>query len=223
MSVIIPVLNEEGTIAATLAALFSLPVKEVVVVDGGSSDHTRDIVAETQAKLVVSSKPRSRQMNLGARMASGDILLFLHADTRLPTSAVGDVGAALSDARFVGGRFDLKLDSEDWKYQMIGSLINLRSRWTRVATGDQAIFVRREVFEKLGGFPELPLMEDIAFCRSLKRLGRVACLRSKVVTSSRRWEREGVWSTILRMWILKILFLSGVPPARLKRFYGEAR
>ena len=223
ISIVVPVLNEERSIAATLESLIPLAPKEVIVVDGGSTDHTREIVARTHANLALSSSPRSRQMNHGANLASGEILLFLHADTRLPSSAVNDICLALQDSRYVGGRFDVRLDSTGWKFQVIGQLINLRSRWTKVATGDQAIFVRRKVFHGMGGFPDLPLMEDIAFSRVLKRQGKVACLRSEVVTSSRRWESEGVWLTVLKMWALRVLFLVGVSPNYLKRFYRDAR
>ena len=223
ISIIIPVLNEGGTIASTLESLVPLAVEEVIVVDGGSADRTRDIVAGTQAILSFSECNRSRQMNHGAELSKGDVLLFLHADTRLPTSAVTDISSALQDPQCVGGRFDVKLDSSSWIFQIIGRLINLRSRWTKVATGDQAIFVRREVFEVVEGFPDLPVMEDIAFSRALKQQGKVACLRTEVVTSSRRWEKEGIWITILKMWSLRLLFLAGVSPFYLKRFYSDAR
>ena len=129
----------------------------------------------------------------------------------------------MADPGCVGGRFDIRLDSARPLLRVVGRMISLRSRLTRVATGDQAIFARRAVFERLGGFPEIPIMEDVAFCRALKREGRIACLRSRVVSSARRWERNGPVRTILLMWALKLLYLAGVPPARLKRLYGEAR
>jgi rSAM/selenodomain-associated transferase 2 len=223
ISVIVPVLNEERTVASTLAALGRLAPDEVIVVDGGSTDRTRDIVGQTSATLLTSPPGRAQQMNSGARAAQGEVLLFLHADTRLPASALTDIRAAMTDPRRVGGRFDVRLDRDEWTFRLIGTLINLRSRLTKGATGDQAIFVRRTVLEELGGFPHLPLMEDIAFSRLLKRRGRVACLRSQVVTSARRWERDGVWRTILKMWAFRLLFLAGVSPARLQRFYGDAR
>jgi rSAM/selenodomain-associated transferase 2 len=150
-------------------------------------------------------------------------LLFLHADTRLPQSAFADIAAALADPRCVGGRFDVELEGRHWMLKIIGALINWRSRATQVGTGDQAIFVRREVFERMGGYPDIPLMEDLALCRALKRLGTVACLRNRVITSARRWENDGVWWTIARMWTLKLLYLAGMSPARLKRFYADTR
>ena len=162
-------------------------------------------------------------MNYGAREATGDVLLFLHADTQLPDSAFQDIAAALSDGRCLGGRFDVELQGSHWMLKVVGALINYRSRATKVGTGDQAIFVRRAVFAQLGGYPDILLMEDIALCRALKRLGTIACLRSRVVTSARRWESDGVWRTIFRMWTLKFLYLAGVSPARLKQFYADTR
>jgi rSAM/selenodomain-associated transferase 2 len=222
VAVILPVLDEESTIASTLDALAPFPA-EVIVIDGGSRDRTVDIAAERGVRVIPSRPGRARQMNAGARAARGDVLLFLHADTQLPPSAIADIGSALDDPRCAGGRFDLRLDSPRWIFSLIGFLISLRSRLSGVATGDQAIFVRRKVFEEIGGFPDIPIMEDIAFSRALKRKGRVACLRSQVVTSARRWEKEGVCRTILKMWILKLLYFAGVSPFRLRRFYADAR
>jgi rSAM/selenodomain-associated transferase 2 len=223
ISVIIPVLNEEKSIGSTIAALTALAPHEIITVDGGSTDRSREICVQFGARVIAAGRGRARQMNRGAEAASGDTLLFLHADTRLPPSGLRDISAALSDPCYLGGRFDVELDGDHWMLKLIGALISYRSRVTKVGTGDQGIFVRRGVFEMLGGFPDLPLMEDIAFCRSLKRLGAVACLRSKVVTSARRWETDGVWRTILKMWTLKTLYLAGVSPVRLKRYYADTR
>ena len=223
ISVIVPVLNEEKSIAATLEALLPLAPHEIIIVDGGSSDRTREIAARFLVKVISSERGRARQMNRGARAASGDVLLFLHADTRLPATALKDIAAALNDPRYLGGRFDVELDGEHWLLPLVGRMISYRSRISKVGTGDQAIFVRREVFERMHGFQDIALMEDIAFCRTLKRLGEVACLRSCVVTSARRWEVDGVWRTIFRMWTLKLLYLGGVSPARLKQFYADTR
>ena len=223
VSVIIPVLNEEKTIAATLQALTALRPFEIFVVDGGSADRTAEICRRIGVEVLVSQRGRARQMNLGAARARGEALLFLHADTRLPESALSDIAAALADARHAGGRFDVELEGKHWVLKIIATLINWRSRATGVATGDQAIFVRREIFERMGGFQDIPLMEDVAFCRALKRLGGVACLRSRVVTSARRWESDGVWRTIFKMWSLKAGYLAGISPARLKRFYADTR
>ena len=223
ISVIVPVLNEEKSIAATLQALAHLQPHETIVVDGGSQDRTAEIAAECGVKVIPSERGRARQMNRGARQASGEVLLFLHADTRLPPTAFSDIAGAMGDPRYVGGRFDVELDGKHWLLPLVGRLISYRSRLSKVATGDQALFVRRAVFQRMGGFADIPLMEDIAFCRRLKGLGEVNCLRSRVVTSARRWEVDGVWRTIFRMWTLKLLYLSGVSPARLKKFYADTR
>lgn len=223
VSVIVPALNEESTIGQTLAALEATPPDEIVVVDGGSTDRTRAVAEQAGATVLSSVRGRARQMNCGAGRASGEALLFLHADTRLPATAMEDIRAALSQPQCVGGRFDVELDSRRWVLRVVGRMISLRSRLTKVATGEQAMFVRREVFQDLGGFPEIPLMEDVAFSRALKRKGRVTCLKSRVVTSARRWETEGIWRTILKMWRLKALYLAGISPLRLKRYYGDAR
>ena len=223
ISVIVPVLNEEKTIATTLEALVTLAPYEIIIVDGGSADRTRELAGQFQVKVISSDRGRGRQMNRGASKASGDVLLFLHADTRLPASALNDIKAALGEPRYLGGRFDVELAGAHWLLPLVGRLISYRSRISKVATGDQALFVRRQVFERIRGFPDMPLLEDVAFCRTLKRLGEVACLRSRVVTSARRWEVDGVWRTIFRMWIIKLLYLVGVSPARLKQFYADTR
>jgi rSAM/selenodomain-associated transferase 2 len=223
ISVIVPVLDEESTIEATLKSLLSLQPNEIIVVDGGSGDRTSEIAARFGVQVLSSPRGRARQMNSGAAVASGAALLFLHADTRLPASAFADIAEALADPRCVGGRFDVELEGRHWMLKIIGALINWRSRTTKVGTGDQAIFVRREVFLRMGGYPDIPLMEDLALCRALRRIGIVACLRSRVITSARRWENDGVWRTIARMWMLKLLYLAGISPARLKRFYADTR
>jgi len=223
ISVVLPVLNEEQSIRGTLQSLIRLTPYEIIVVDGGSRDRTLEICKEFAVDVMHAERGRARQMNVGARRASGEVLLFLHADTRLPRSALNDIVAALSDSRYLGGRFDVELEGAHWMLKIVGTLINCRSRATKIATGDQALFVRLEVFERMGGFPDIPLMEDIAFCRALKRIGGVACLRSRVITSARRWERDGVWRTIFKMWSLKVCYLAGVSPMRLKRFYADTR
>ncbi len=223
ISVIIPVLNEELTIASALESVLRLAPDEILVVDGGSLDRTRELALAMGVHVISSRRGRARQMNQGARLARAEVLLFLHADTRLPESALADIREAMQDRRIAGGRFDIELDGEGWMLKVVSSMISVRSRLSGVATGDQAIFIRREVFDAVGGYPDIPLMEDIALSRALKRIGQVACLRSRVVTSARRWQIEGVWRTIFKMWILKSLYLLGVSPFRLKRFYGDAR
>ena len=223
ISVIIPVLDEATTIAATLDSVLRVRPHEVIVIDGGSSDNTRGIAAAFDIQLLTAERGRAKQMNCGAAAATGDVLLFLHADTKLPDSAFADIAEALADPRCVGGRFDVVLKGAHWMLKLVGAMINRRSRLTKIGTGDQALFVRREIFVAIGGYPDIPLMEDIALCRALKRSGRIACLRSQVVTSARRWENDGVWRTIFRMWVIKLLYLAGVSPARLKQFYAETR
>ncbi len=223
ISIVIPVLNEEKSIAETVAALMPLKPHELIIVDGGSSDRTHEICNRLAVTVFSSPRGRGLQMNHGARQATGDVLLFLHADTRLPGSSIDDIRGALRNPKCVGGRFDVQLDGVHWMLGVIGAMISMRSRMSRVATGDQGIFVRRGIFAELGGYPDIPLMEDVAFSRALKRRGAVACLHSRVITSARRWEKEGIWRTILKMWLLKLLYLVGVSPVRLKRYYGDAR
>ena len=223
ISVIIPTLNEELTIGPALKSVLRLEPDEIFVVDGGSLDTTREVADSMGVRVFSSERGRARQMNAGAQLARGAVLLFLHADTRLPDSALADIRAAMQNHRIAGGRFDLVLDSAGGMFKLIGFMISLRSRLSKIATGDQAIFVRRDVFATLGGYPDIPLMEDVALSRAIKRAGEVACLKSRVITSARRWQTEGVWRTIFRMWALKSLYLAGVSPFRLKRFYGDAR
>jgi rSAM/selenodomain-associated transferase 2 len=223
ISVIIPTLNEELTIGPALQSVLPLEPDEILVVDGGSLDSTRELAASMGVRVFSSECGRARQMNAGAQLARSEVLLFVHADTRLPHSALADIRDAMQNHRIAGGRFDVALDSANWMLKLIGLMISLRSRLSKVATGDQAIFVRRDVFARVGGYPDIPLMEDVALSRAIKRVGEVACLKSRVITSARRWQTEGVWRTIFRMWALKSLYLLGVSPFRLRRFYGDAR
>ena len=217
-------LNEERSIAGALAAIRrGAPDSEVIVVDGGSCDGSVAVARPHCDALIASPCGRARQMNAGAAAAHGDALVFVHADTIVPASFADDIETALSDPAIVGGRFDVALDSAALPYRIIGGLINLRSRISRTGTGDQAIFVRRAVFEELGGFPDIELCEDLDFARRLKRAGRIACLRSRVVTSARRWNRDGLIRTVLRMWSIRAMYLLGVSPARLKRMYADTR
>ncbi len=223
ISIIMPVLNEAPSIVSALEHVFSLEgAFEVIVVDGGSTDGTVDL-GSGYAQVLHGPRGRARQMNLGAAQARGDILLFLHADTRLPQGAIASVENALSDTKVVGGRFMLRLSDPGWAYRLIAFTINLRDRLLRGFTGDQAIFVRAEVFRALGGYREEPLMEDLDFGERLAKAGKIVRLSLKVTTSSRRWEKDGVAKTIFLMWTLRLLYALGFPPSRLKRFYGEIR
>ncbi|MCI0527458.1 MAG: TIGR04283 family arsenosugar biosynthesis glycosyltransferase [Nitrospira sp.] len=223
LSIIIPALNEERSIGQTLERAISIQADEVIVVDGGSQDTTREIAKPLASHVMESLRGRALQMNAGAKAAHGDVFLFLHADTLLHLETKWVIQEVLFDPKVVGGRFDIRLDRAGWLYGLVAHLVNLRSRLTKVATGDQAIFVRREVFEQIGGFSEISLMEDVEFNKSLKRLGKIACLRKKVVTSARRWEHHGPLKTILLMWRLRFLYFIGVSPDRLKSYYVDIR
>ena len=218
LSIVVPALNEAAGIRAALEALAPLRARghEVIVVDGGSTDGTAELAAGLSDRVLESAKGRAVQMNAGADAASGDALLFLHADTRLPANADRDILAALERAAW--GRFDVRIEGRHPLLPVIAAAMNLRSRLTGIATGDQAIFVRREAFR---GFPEIPLMEDVAFSASMWE--RPACLRQKASTSGRRWERGGVLRTVLLMWRLRFLYALGVPPARLAHDYADRR
>ena len=224
ISIVVPVLDEARNLERLLPALRDLaPDAEVVIVDGGSRDDTESVLARwPRARIVSSPRGRATQMNAGATHSAGDVILFLHADTRLPAGFSDAIERALDDQRVTGGRFDVAFDNPAWPFRMIAAMMNLRSRLSGIFTGDQAIFVRRAAFEALGGYPEIPLMEDIAFTRRLRRLGRVACLRHRVTTSARKWERDGIARTIGLMWMLRFLYFCGVSPERLHRWYYPA-
>jgi rSAM/selenodomain-associated transferase 2 len=221
VSVIIPALDEARNLEWLLPDLAERwPGTDIVVVDGGSRDGTLGVVARQASVRCLMARPgRARQMNAGAHASRGAVLLFLHADTRLPDGALHAVERALADPTVVGGRFDVRFDSPRVIMRLVAWFMNVRSRLTGIATGDQAVFVRRPVFQALGGFAEIPLMEDVEFSRRLKRAGRVAHLRLRVTTSARKWEREGPIRTIALMWLLRFLYASGVRPARLHRYY----
>jgi rSAM/selenodomain-associated transferase 2 len=219
---VVPTLDEAAGLAAHLGALAPLRARgcEVVVVDGGSGDGTVEIARELADAVVSAPRGRGPQQNAGARAARGRLLLFLHADTRLPAGALEAVRAALADGAHAWGRFDLAIAGRHPLLPVVARLVSLRSRLTGIATGDQAIFVRRDRFEAAGGFPEVPLMEDVALSAALRRRGPPACLRLRVVTSGRRWESRGVVRTIVLMWWLRLLFWLGRDPAVLARRYG---
>jgi rSAM/selenodomain-associated transferase 2 len=222
LSVIVPVLDEAPVLAETLRRARQ-PRVQIIVVDGGSKDDSAAIAADLADLVLHSKRGRAAQMNAGAARASGDVLLFLHADTHLPEGYVHDVIDACSDPAVGGGRFDVELTPSSLLLWITAELINRRSRLTKVATGDQAMFVRRDVFEALGGFAQIPLMEDLDFSRRLKRVGEIACLRRRVTTSARRWQKDGPMRTILLMWSLRLLYYAGVEPERLSRFYRNTR
>lgn len=223
LSIVIPTLEEAQGIAATLETLQALRANghEVIVVDGGSADATIELSQPFADRAIVAATGRSRQMNEGAKIATGDILLFLHADSLLPADAADAIAAAL-DSGHRWGRFDVTISGGARTLSLVARMMNLRSRWTGIATGDQGIFVERKLFAEIGGYPDIPLMEDIALSKALKRNGgRPACLRARIVTSGRRWERLGPWRTILAMWRLRLAFALGADPAKLARRYDN--
>ncbi|HEV2612907.1 MAG TPA: TIGR04283 family arsenosugar biosynthesis glycosyltransferase [Noviherbaspirillum sp.] len=224
LSIILPVLNEAEHIAASLTRLQALRADDVelIVVDGGSSDDTVRLATPLADRLVHAHRGRARQMNAGAALAKGDILLFLHADTELPRDALNamqEVREGLASPAHAWGRFDVRIEGRSRMFVLIAALMNLRSRITGIATGDQAIFVRRDAFNAVGGFPEQPLMEDIELSRLLKSRTKPLCLREKVTTSGRRWEKYGIWRTIVLMWRLRLLYWMGIPAERLAKAY----
>lgn len=223
LSVIMPVLNEAGHLARSLQVLQRLRQDgvEVIVADGGSIDNTAALARPLADHLVHAPRGRALQMNAGAQAARGEILLFLHADTRLPDDAPARIEQAMQHHAW--GRFDVSIEGRSHWLPVVAAMMNLRSRATGIATGDQAMFVSRAAFEAAGGFPEQPLMEDIELSRRLKRVGRPACLRARAFTSGRRWDQHGAWRTILFMWRLRFDYWRGVPAAQLAaRYYPGA-
>ena len=221
LSIIVPVFNEAPNIVGALEALRDLRKRgaEVIVVDGGSPDATASLAKPLADFVITSARGRATQMNAGAAIARGDVLLFLHADTRLPDDADRLVLEGLAQSRRAWGRFDVVIAGEYPFLRVIASAMNWRSRFTGIATGDQAMFATREAFEAATGFPEIALMEDITLARHLKRVSRPLCLTARVTTSGRRWEKRGVWLTMLLMWRLRLAYFFGADPKTLARRY----
>jgi rSAM/selenodomain-associated transferase 2 len=219
LSIVVPTLDEAGGIVATLAPLQALRAlgHEIIVVDGGSTDATPAVAVPLADRVLNTLRGRARQMNAGAALARSEALVFLHADTRLPEGAAVLIAEALHRRRW--GRFDVRIAGRPRLLRVIAALMNLRSRLTGIATGDQAIFVERAAFATVGGFPDQPLMEDIELSRRLKRLGPPACLRARVLTSGRRWETQGPWRAVMLMWRLRLDYWRGVPAERLAELY----
>lgn len=219
LAIVMPVLDEAAGIVATLQALAPLRARgvEIVVADGGSADATVALARPLADRVIAAPRGRARQMNAGAAATTAAQLLFLHADTQLPDGADRHVQAAL--ARRAWGRFDVRITGASAMFPLIAALMNRRSCWSGIATGDQAMFMTRAAFDSAGGFPDQPLMEDIELSRRLKRLGPPACLRARVATSGRRWEQRGVWRTIWLMWRLRYAYWRGADPARLAELY----
>ena len=223
LSIIIPALNEAGCIRDILRQLQALRAQghEVILVDGGSCDETIALAQALVDQLLPAPAGRALQMNVGAKAASGQVFWFLHADTRVPDKAARLIIEALQQAGS-WGRFDVRLSGDKLLLRLVERMMNWRSRFTGVASGDQGMFVTRELFERVGGFAELPLMEDIDLSRRLKREQWPVCLRDTLTTSSRRWEQKGVLRTIALMWYLRLAYFLGVSPARLAMRYDQA-
>lgn len=222
VSVIIPVLNDAESLKSQQSLLGAVRGRghEIIVVDGGSRDGSRRVAREITPNVLEAARGRAAQMNAGARAATGEMLLFLHADTHLEPQALQ---SALEQLQRHGepcwGRFEVRLDGEHWLYRVIETMMNLRSRVTGIATGDQAICVSRTLFERAGGFPLIPLMEDVALSKRLRKRASPVCLGQRVVTSTRRWARHGIVATTLLMWRLRLSYFFGADPARLARIY----
>jgi rSAM/selenodomain-associated transferase 2 len=224
LSVIIPVYREAGRINDTLEHLLGLPGQadtEILTVDGDLEGRTLAAIRAPAVRKIASSKGRGTQMNAGAREAAGEILFFLHADTRLPPNALNAIGQTLQSEDYVAGAFDLSIDSDRLAFRVIEKIACWRSRLTRIPYGDQAIFIRRDYFRSMGGFQDIPIMEDVDLMRRIKKKGgKIHILRYRVKTSARRWEQEGILYGTLRNWLLVSLFCAGIKPERLARFYA---
>ena len=225
LRIVMPVLNEAAGIGAALQALAPLRARgaQLIVVDAGSSDATAALAQAAGAMVITAPRGRALQMNAGARQdderADGQVLLFLHADTVLPDDADRLIFRALADGSAVWGRFDVRIAGQAKMLRVVAALMNLRSRWSGMATGDQAMFMTRAAFDTVGGFPAQPLMEDIEISKRLCQLARPACLRARVQTSGRRWETRGVWRTVLLMWRLRFAYWRGAAPEQLAELY----
>ena len=221
LTIVMPVRNEAAGIDAALQALAPLLARgaQLIVVDGGSTDDTAARAQAGGAQLIHAARGRALQMNAGAKQASGELLLFLHADTLLPPQADVLIEQALAAGPHIWGRFDVRITGKPRLLRVIAACMNARSRWSGIATGDQAMFTTRAAFEAAGGFPDQPLMEDIELSKRLLTLSRPACLRAPVLTSGRRWESRGVWRTVLLMWRLRLAYWRGAAPQQLAQLY----
>jgi len=222
-SIIIPVLHEAKNINLSLEDLKHFEEKfEIIVVEGNPERETIDNIRNKGIKILISEAGRGRQMNTGAASAGGEILIFLHADTRLPVTALDCIRHALQKKEYVGGAFDLGIRSDNLILKVIAKCASLRSRLTRIPYGDQAIFIRKDYFNNIGGYKEIPLMEDVELMQRIKKRGDKICIFSdRVFTSPRRWEKEGIIYCTLRNWIIIILYLIGISPDKLARYYGR--
>ena len=220
ISVIVPVLNEAVRLPHLIEELSTFNFAQIIIVDGGSSDGSQELLSDLPSPFqAIDCEPgRAQQMNMGAGIAAHDVLLFLHADTQLPTNAVDEILRAKQ-----WGRFNVRFASASIAMKVVAVFMNLRSRLTGVATGDQAIFVERTLFESIGGFPAIPLMEDVAISKLLKHQAKPYCSNAQVTTSARRWQEQGVAKTVLQMWWYRFAFFFGMSPEKLKQGYRDVR
>ena len=223
VTIIIPVANEACQIVDKLQALQRLRDRcQLLLVDGGSEDGSAELADRLVDRVLAAPRGRARQMNYGAAQAQTEVLLFLHADTRLPDNAINRILQALADG-YQWGRFDVGFDSPQPIFKLIAFMMNQRSRLTGIATGDQALFMTRSAFQAVGGFPDIALMEDIEISARLKKLGKPCCLPEKVITSARRWLQHGVLKTIVLMWWLRLSYFFGADPDGLAARYYRRR
>jgi rSAM/selenodomain-associated transferase 2 len=223
IAIVVPVFNEALAVPRFLAHVADSKVTEnqdfeLVFVDGGSTDNTTALIQDAGLRVISSPKGRAWQMNAGAAQTTGDVLLFLHADTQLPQNALKAITTSLA-GKICWGRFDVRIAGKPWMLGVVARMMNWRSRLTGIATGDQAMFMTRTAYQAIGGFPEQALMEDIEASRRLRQLSRPACISSPLVTSGRRWESKGVWTTIFLMWRLRWAYWRGQNPKQLAELY----
>ncbi len=223
VAIIVPVYNEEQQVKHNLQHFIDLEADELIFVDGESTDQTALFLKQSGVTCVASKPGRAIQMNLGAYVSKSDILVFIHMDTVVSKSNVEAVKEAFSQSDVVGGRFDVRLSGKYPSFRIIEFMINLRSRLSKISTGDQVQFVSRSVFEAMHGFAPLPLLEDVEFSKRLKKVGRIACLKDQVTTSSRRWEKYGIMKTVWLMWKIRLFYWWGVSPEKLAMLYRHAR
>jgi len=221
ISIIIPVLNEADNIESVINQIQKTENIEIIIVDGGSQDHTVEIAQSLGVKVIVTQRGRALQMNAGAKIATGEILLFLHGDTQLPTEFEKDVRKIWINDNIIAGAFQLKIDNSQWSLRLIEKTVFWRSKYLQMPYGDQAIFVKTSTFWEVGGFPEQPIMEDFEFIRRLNRLGKIEILSSSVITSGRRWQKLGVFKTTLINQFVVFGYYLGISPIKLSQWYRK--
>jgi rSAM/selenodomain-associated transferase 2 len=221
ISIIIPVLNEADNIESVINQIQKTENIEIIIVDGGSQDHTVEIAQSLGVKVIVTQRGRALQMNAGAKIATGEILLFLHGDTQLPAGFEKDVRKIWINDNIIAGAFQLKIDNSQWSLRLIEKTVFWRSKYLQMPYGDQAIFVKTSTFWEVGGFPEQPIMEDFEFIRRLNRLGKIEILSSSVITSGRRWQKLGVFKTTLINQLVVVGYYLGISPIKLSQWYRK--